>query len=159
MRIRLLFILLFPLLANAQDKIVTNSKMIGIGATRILDTYLSQEHYSGTELRFVDHTIRQRPGRLWTTEIVHQGYFARSKPRSKDASQLGGMYMLSWGRHYNLHLNNIDLRVGGIPVIPITPHSCVQASTPARRQQLRGTSGCGRNPSTWAMSCPYLYSV
>lgn len=114
MRIRLLFILLFPLLANAQDKIVTNSKMIGIGATRILDTYLSQEHYSGTELRFVDHTIRQRPGRLWTTEIVHQGYFSRSKPRSKDASQLGGMYMLSWGRHYNLHLNNIDLRVGGM---------------------------------------------
>ena len=100
MRIRLLFILLFPLLANAQDKIVTNSKMIGIGATRILDTYLSQEHYSGTELRFVDHTIRQRPGRLWTTEDGHeQGGQPRQVQQEVIHRKLDVLAVASHSRH------------------------------------------------------------
>lgn len=115
-RLVLLLVFVFPVAINAQDKIVTNSKMLGIGATRLLDTYLSPEHYSGTEVRFVDHTIRQKPSRKWVTEIMHQGYLSRSKPRSKDATQVGGMYTLSWGRlrQWQLFGGDIDLRVGGM---------------------------------------------
>lgn len=41
-----------------QDKVVTNAKMLGVGATNLLDTYLSPEKYRGTELRYISHTTR-----------------------------------------------------------------------------------------------------
>ena len=112
----LLLLLLLPLQLCAQEKTVVNSKMIGVGATRLLDTYLSPEHYSGTEVRFIDHTIRQKPLRHWSTEIVHQGYISQSKPRSKDATEVGGMYSLGWGRHYNWNFLDgaLDVRAGGM---------------------------------------------
>ena len=39
---------------------VTNVKMIGIGPSNILDTYLSPEHYNGFELRFIDQAERHK---------------------------------------------------------------------------------------------------
>ena len=44
------------------EKFITNSKMIGIGATNILDTYLSPEKYTGTDVRYISHTLKQRQG-------------------------------------------------------------------------------------------------
>lgn len=32
---------------------ITNARMISVGATEILDTYLSQEKFRGTGLRFI----------------------------------------------------------------------------------------------------------
>ena len=55
------------------DKFITNAKMIGIGTTNILDTYLSPEKYTGTDVRYVSHTLRQRQGSKFIYELVHQG--------------------------------------------------------------------------------------
>ena len=88
-----------------RGKIVTNAQMIGIGATNILDTYISPEKYSGTELRYLSHTVRQtmkqaRSGRL-STLLVHQGYLSYSKNRAGEGAGIAGMYSFSYGMHYN----------------------------------------------------------
>lgn len=36
----------------------TNAMMIGVGATNLLDTYLSPEKYRGLDVRFLSHTRR-----------------------------------------------------------------------------------------------------
>ncbi|MBQ6033728.1 MAG: DUF3316 domain-containing protein, partial [Prevotella sp.] len=42
--------------AQADDRLVTNVQSIGIGASNILDTYLSPEKYKGVEVRYISHT-------------------------------------------------------------------------------------------------------
>ena len=87
---------------------ITNMKLIGIGHSAILDTYLSQEHYSGAELRFTDHTTRQADNRQWSTQLVHQVYISSTTPRSDDNTFLAGMYSFGYSRHRKLV--NIDNR-------------------------------------------------
>ena len=50
------FLLLSSTTLQAQDtlynnKVISNAQMLGIGTANVLDTYLSQEKYNGTELR------------------------------------------------------------------------------------------------------------
>ena len=96
------------------QKDVTNVKMLGIGATNILDTYLSPEHYTGTEIRFIDHTTRHQTGEVptaWTTTLVHKAQLSYSSPRSEDANEMMGLYTFSYGRHYNWQFLGGTLRV------------------------------------------------
>lgn len=80
-------------------KIITNARMIAVGATEILDTYISPEKYRGTELRYLSHTTRERSGRAWTHQLVHQGYLSYAENRSAEGSEMAGMYMFSYGMH------------------------------------------------------------
>jgi len=109
-------------LANAlpvgAQKDVLNAKMVGIGAVNALDTYLSPEHYRGTELRFVDHTVRRKvtgDGSTdlspWSTVLIHQAQLALSRPRSKDSREIGGLYTFSYGRRYRLPFSDERLSV------------------------------------------------
>ena len=61
---------------------ITNARMISVGATEILDTYLSQEKFRGTGLRFISHTERDRDDNRWSRRIVHQGGIAWADNRS-----------------------------------------------------------------------------
>lgn len=81
------------------DKIITNAQMIAVGAADILDTYLSQEKYSGTELRYISHTTRERNGRKWSRQIVHQGSFAWADNRANNGDEMLGAYQFSYGVH------------------------------------------------------------
>ena len=58
------------------QRITTNSRMVGVGTTNILDAYLSPEEYHGTDIRYISHTLRQREGKRMLQEIVHQGNIA-----------------------------------------------------------------------------------
>ena len=49
----------------------TNSLMIGIGSTNILDTYLSPEKYRGIDLRFLSHTRREKEQSPWINQFQH----------------------------------------------------------------------------------------
>ncbi len=76
---------------------VTNARMISVGATEILDTYLSQEKFRGTDVRFISHTERDRDGSPWSRRIEHQGNFAWADNRSGNGSEMAGAYRFGYG--------------------------------------------------------------
>ena len=91
-----------PLLMNAQavnneteGKKVTNAQMIGVGGINILDTYLTQEKYHGTEISYISHTVRQWEGRKWMRVLIHQGSMAKAEIRSGEGDEMAGNYTFS----------------------------------------------------------------
>ena len=56
--ISLIFALL-PMSVSAQEVLRTSSYQVGIGSTGILDTYLSQEHFSGEGITYLYTTDRK----------------------------------------------------------------------------------------------------
>lgn len=99
-------------------KVIANARMVSIGATSMLDTYLSQEKFSGTELRYISHTTRTSEGSRWSRVIVHQGYAAFADNHSGNGGEIAAMYDFSYGARYNwsfaLGRNTLDLWAGGI---------------------------------------------
>ena len=97
-------------------KVITNTRLVGIGATQILDTYLSPEKYKGTELRYISHTVREREGRRWSREIVHQGSIARADNRSGNGNEIAGRYQFGYGWHQNWYGldGRLHLKAGGM---------------------------------------------
>lgn len=58
-------LLLYGVTIYAQDtlssgKIITNVQLVGIGTVNQLDTYLSPSEYTGTEIRYISHTLREK---------------------------------------------------------------------------------------------------
>lgn len=99
---------------SAAQRTVTNTQMVGIGHENVLDTYLSPEHYTGTQLRYMSHTVRSNDTLSWQTRIVHSGHMASTKSRSGDGSCLDGTYTLSVGRQrrWVLPASNLSLAAG-----------------------------------------------
>ncbi len=101
---------------DSHDKITNNTRMIGIGGVDILDTYLSQEKYSGTEIRYISHTIREREGKRWARLIVHQGSIAYARNRADNANEMAGAYKFSYGLLHDWRFfgGRLDLKAGGM---------------------------------------------
>lgn len=98
-----LLITLANVVANAQDgKIITNSRLFGVGAINILDTYLAPEKFNGTELRYISHTLRERDSVSLYHEVIHQGSLAYADDRSGDGSEMAGMYNFQYGWHWRI---------------------------------------------------------
>lgn len=89
------------------DKIITNSQMIGVGYVNQLDTYLSPEEYTGTELRYISHTIRENKTKL-SRDIIHQARLAYTRNRADNCNELGGLYNFQYSVLYELE----NIRVG-----------------------------------------------
>ncbi len=110
-------LVLMTVSAVAQEgRIITNSKLLGVGATNILDTYLSPEKYNGTELRYISHTLREHEGKRLYREIIHQGNVAYADNRAGNGSEMAGMYNFQYGWHYrvlSLEADRLTLGVGG----------------------------------------------
>lgn len=77
-------------------RLVTRATMVGLGCDNMLDTYLSEEKFSGLQLSFVSHIERQREGRAWSREIVHRAAVAEGWDRSHDNRILGAMYDMQY---------------------------------------------------------------
>lgn len=114
--IRRLWLLTIILLMNihvfAQDslynnKIITNSKMIGIGKVNVLDTYLSPEEYNGKEFRYFSLTERDNGSNI-SRELVHQIHFLYLHNRTNINSELGCWYNFQ----YNIHYKLLDFTIG-----------------------------------------------
>ena len=90
--------------------------MLGGGSTKLLDTYLSAEHFSGPGLSFVTTIERQRPDRRWSTLMEHEANFSKTKDRADIQQQLEGAYNFYWGKLYSWQLidNRLKLQVGGL---------------------------------------------
>ncbi|MBQ8988559.1 MAG: DUF3316 domain-containing protein [Prevotella sp.] len=90
--------------------------LIGIGGTNILDTYISQEKYSGKGLTYLYIREREKPGRRWSSIIEHEADLSSAKDRSRSTSELEADYNLYWGRYRSWHLfgDRLRLRAGGL---------------------------------------------
>ena len=91
------------LICNAQ-KVITRSTMIGVGPTKILDTYLSAEHFSGAGLSFISSVERHREKNKWSTLIEHEANISSVKDRSGKQQELEAAYNVYWGKLYNWQL-------------------------------------------------------
>lgn len=85
---------------RAQENEVSTAKsraqMVAVGAADVLDTYLSQEKYTGTELRLLSQSRKQQNG--WVHNFLHQGSLVSVQNRADNNDELGGSYEF----HYHL---------------------------------------------------------
>lgn len=97
-------------------KIITRSTMVGIGGTNVLDTYLSNEHFTGLGFSFLSTIERQRTGQRWSTLMEHEANLSTVSDRRDDRSELEGAYNFYWGKLYTWQLmdNRLTLQVGGV---------------------------------------------
>ena len=115
-----LFALSTPTLAQdtlRSNKVITNTQMLGIGAVNTLDTYLSPEEYTGTEFRYISHSVRENGTKL-SRELVHQAQILSVRNRRENNNELGGFYNFQYNWQYDLGQWNVGegelrLKVGG----------------------------------------------
>lgn len=113
---------LLPLVANAQsntipdDWEITNVQMLGIGASNVLDTYLSPEKYNGSEIRYISHTIRQKDGKPITHTLIHEGNISSGTDRSEDGTTLAALYDFRYAmqRCWNIKEGRLRIETGGM---------------------------------------------
>ena len=112
------FISFIPFICSAQDAqtITTRSNMLGIGSTRVLDTYLSQEHFKGWGVSFLSTTEWQRPDSRWATLMEHEFNFASVDDRADSKSEIEAAYNLYGGRLHRWQLmdKRLTLQAGGM---------------------------------------------
>ena len=116
--VTVLFFVISPLCAQPADstRIRTTASMLGIGSTEILDTYLSQEKFSGTGISFLNITEWQNAGSRWSTVVQQEANLSTTNDRSDKADELQGDYGLFWGRYYDCRLpgDRLRLQAGGL---------------------------------------------
>ena len=119
-------LLLLPLGAAADDGVrsteTSKSYQVGFGTTRLLDTYLSQQAFSGGGLSFLTTSETQRNDSVpsaWHTLIEHQASLSLTNDKSELRDELQGDYSLYVGRLYGKRValgghGQLYLQAGGL---------------------------------------------
>lgn len=99
------------------NKVITNTQMLGIGTVNALDTYLSPEEYTGTELRYASHSVRENGSKL-SRELIHQAQILSVHNRKENNNNLGGFYNFQYNWQYivgtwSLGEGKLLLKAGG----------------------------------------------
>ena len=115
-RCYLFFIFYFLFSPIGAQKVVTRSTMIGLGPSDVLDTYLSQEHFTGLGMSFLSAIERKKTDGRWSTLIEHEANISSVKDRAEKKLELEGAYNFYWGRLYSWQLmdNRLRLQAGGL---------------------------------------------
>ena len=102
-------------LLTAGSACAQSSYQLGLGTTRLLDTYLTQEKFKGTGLTFLNINEHESNSR-WSTVWQHQLNLSLVKDRTEDSKELEGCYDFYLGRYYAWHLldDNLKLQVGAL---------------------------------------------
>ena len=100
--------------ATAQESISAN--FIGIGSTHLLDTYISQEKFSGAGLTYLYLREYNKPDKNWHSIIEHEIDLSSDKDRSGSASEIEGGYNLYWGKYcrWKFFGDRLLLQAGGL---------------------------------------------
>lgn len=114
-----LFLAVVPMSMAAQEVVRTSTYQVGVGSTRILDTYLSQEHFSGSGLTYLYTTDRARTDRVWHTLMEHQANLAHVHDRPDQVDELQGDYTFFIGRlrRWSLLSDRLTLEAGGMAAV------------------------------------------
>lgn len=103
---------------HTQDslRINTVSHMVGVGASNVLDTYLSAEHFSGFGLSYLCTIERQRPQRRWNTLMEHEVNVSLLNDRSESRDEMEAAYNFYVARLRSWHLldGKLKLQAGGM---------------------------------------------
>ena len=107
-------ITLMPLASYAQEP--TSAHLVGIGNSRILDTYITQEKFSGSGLSYLYIKEHAKPVKRWNDIIEHEIDLSTTKDRSGDANMIEGNYNLYWGRYrqWQFFGDRLRLQAGGL---------------------------------------------
>ena len=109
---------LAPMFSQPTDstRIRTSADMLGVGFTNILDTYLSQEKFSGVGISYLHLSEWQNMNNRWSTIIQQEVNFASTQDRSEKANELQGDYSFFWGKFYNWNVldHRLIIQVGGL---------------------------------------------
>lgn len=101
--------------AMAHAQTTTTTYQVGIGGSNVLDTYLSQESFSGLGLSFLATIERQKPDKKWVTRIEHQVNLANVNDRADQQQELQGDYSILIGRLRRWQLGNTwTVQAGGM---------------------------------------------
>lgn len=102
--------------AGDAQRVTVRSNMLGIGGTRVLDTYLSQEHFSGFGLTFLSTSEYLRNNRCWSTFVEHEANISSVHDRADNREELEGAYNLYLGRlrTWKLLDGRLALQAGGM---------------------------------------------
>ena len=107
-----------PLIAQPTDstQIRTSVNLLGVGSTNILDTYLSQEKFSGIGFSYLNMTERESPNCQWSTILQQEINFSSTNDRSDKANELQGDYSFFWGKYYNWNFldQRLKIQTGGM---------------------------------------------
>lgn len=97
-------------------RINTVSHMVGIGPSRVLDTYLSAEHFSGTGFSYLCTIERQRHGRHWNTLMQHEVNLSTLNDRStlRDEMEAAYNFYIARLRSWQLMDGRLKLQAGGM---------------------------------------------
>lgn len=125
MRYILFIFSLLCLTLGVKAQEVSCTKYIGIGYNSLQDTYLSPEHYGGTELRYLSHTLRENGrspftgkegNRDWTRIIVSEGRLNQGSTRARKGAVLAGDYHFEYGIMHRKRLmdNRLTLQGGAM---------------------------------------------
>lgn len=105
--------------ATAAQTYITNSWQIGAGSTRVLDTYLSQEKFSGSGLTILNSSERQRDNRKWTMLTEHELNIATVGDRADKREEMEGSYTLFIGALRQWRYGPLRLQAGAMAVADV----------------------------------------
>lgn len=96
--------------------ITQRSWTVGVGPTRLLDTYLSQEHFRGTGFTLLGSFTRTSPDSRWATIWQHQAHCSQLADRADNESVIEGAYDFYMGRlfQWSLFDERLTLSAGGM---------------------------------------------
>lgn len=109
-------LLVFSTTVAAQTDI-TNCRQIGAGSTRVLDTYLSQEKFSGSGLTILNSSERQRDNRKWSMLTEHELNIATVGDRVDKREEMQGSYTLFIGALRQWRYGPLKLQAGGMGAV------------------------------------------
>ena len=114
--------LLLPLSVTAQSdtlackRVTVRSYQIGLGSSRVQDTYLTQERSKGLGITALFISERQLGHPSWSTVIQNQLHFSTTNDRNGNKAFLEGTYNFYFGCYYAWRLfnNSLCLQLGPV---------------------------------------------